>query len=345
MFDRLQRHTVEIYNLRNKEYEILRVKARDLIRVDRFDLFAKLYYARCRQTDYASACNVYDEHIRAFNPDLKEPGRDDKNSVEDFRKTFDSLLDNFSKYEFDESQSLVPISENGTILDGAHRVVALAYHNKEVVCVKFQDVIPKAVFNYDYFMSRGLSWSVCDVMAMEMINWIPNIHIACLWPKMVNKSFAIDRLRDEFVVGYQVNQRVSMKSMMELTRKVYSGQPWVTDNASVESKAMSCFDFNGTITFVAFSADTLEHVLSIKESIRRKYRLDKHALHITDTVEEARDLSHLILTEDGLRTWQMDYGIKFKLLSAIEERWMYFKKVQLINIKVAIARIIGYCIR
>ena len=42
VLERLQPHTVSIYHLANHEYEIQKVKARTLLTLDRFDIFAKL---------------------------------------------------------------------------------------------------------------------------------------------------------------------------------------------------------------------------------------------------------------------------------------------------------------
>lgn len=45
-FSLLQPHTVKLYNLECKEYEVQDVPARSLLVGSRFDLFAKLYYIR-----------------------------------------------------------------------------------------------------------------------------------------------------------------------------------------------------------------------------------------------------------------------------------------------------------
>ena len=62
----------------------------------RFDLFAKLYYIRHRQTDNVMAREVTTNTFKAFNPDLKEPGREDKNGYDDFIDAFDALIDDLT---------------------------------------------------------------------------------------------------------------------------------------------------------------------------------------------------------------------------------------------------------
>ena len=144
MIERLQKHTVDLYDLKNKDFELCKVPAHDLITVSRFDLFAKLIYIKYRKSKPHFAKKIYSEHIKAFNPDLKEPGRKDKNGLEDFITTFDKLIDYFENNEFDPEQSLIPVSENGEILDGSHRIAALAFFKKEVSILKFKNVHPVA---------------------------------------------------------------------------------------------------------------------------------------------------------------------------------------------------------
>ena len=147
-FSLLQPHTVTLYHLKEKSYSVENVKARTLLSPLRFDLYGKLYYAKHRHDDPTQARRVYIEHIKAFNPDGREPGRDDKTSFEDFISTFDSLLDYFKDNEFDENKSIVPVSSNGIILDGAHRLAALAYYDKEITIARFVDVVPVCQFDY-----------------------------------------------------------------------------------------------------------------------------------------------------------------------------------------------------
>src|SRR5690554_4995810 len=115
MISLVQQHTVDLYQLKEKTYEKLEVPAKSLITVNRFDLFAKMLYIKYRESNPALALDIYKSHIKAFNPDLKEPGREDKDGYQDFIKVFDDLIDYFQKNEFDENISVIPVSEDGVI--------------------------------------------------------------------------------------------------------------------------------------------------------------------------------------------------------------------------------------
>ena len=97
ILDKLQQHTIDIYNLANKSYEVKSVNARTLLTSARFDLFAKIYYIANKENNNTSAKEIYAEHIQAFNPDLKEPGRNDKNGIEDFINAFDNIGNNIAR--------------------------------------------------------------------------------------------------------------------------------------------------------------------------------------------------------------------------------------------------------
>lgn len=339
-----QSHTVTLYNLKEKTYTIERVKARSLLSPLRFDLFAKLYYARHRYDDSTQAHRVYIEHIKAFNPDGREPGRDDKTSFEEFTNTFDSLLDYFKDNDFDETKSIVPVSSDGIILDGAHRVAALAYYDKEVTIARFDEVVPVCQFNYLYFKKRGLSQEVSDIIANEVLLWIPDCFVACLWPKMGDdkkKQMAIERIKSFSTVFFVKRLHCTLSSFGTFIAKVYQRQSWVGSEkngfAGAMDKALNCYDTNKNIDFVFFqSYKTLDEILELKEEIRNLFLYGKHSLHITDNDEEAKDIAYYLLSKEGLSEWlykRNTLGYISLLRDIVREKVFIFKKVHWIRFK------------
>ncbi len=344
-FSLLQPHTVTLYNLKEKSYTIERVKARYLLSPLRFDLFAKLYYAKHRHDDSTQAYRVYMEHIKAFNPDGREPGRDDKTSFEDFKNTFDSLLDYFKDNDFDESKSIVPVSKDGIILDGAHRVAALAYYDKEVTIARFDDVVPVCQFDFQYFKERGLSQEVSDMIANEVLLWIPDCFVACLWPKMGDdkkKQLAVERIKGFSTVFFEKRLHCSLSSFGTFIAKVYQRQSWVGSEkngfAGAMDKALNCYDTNKNIDFVFFQSDkTLDVILELKEEIRNLFLYGKHSLHITDNDEETKDIAYYVLSKEGLSEWlykRNTLGYISLLRDIVREKVFILKKVHWIRFKI-----------
>lgn len=340
MLGLLQQHTIKIYDLDKKNFSRDKVKARSLLSSDRFDLYAKLFYIRNRKQNPTLAQKVYNEHILAFNPDGKEPGRDDKDGVDDFTQVFDELIDHFEKNEFDASVSIVPVDKNNNPLDGSHRVAALAYFDKEIDVLKFPEVEANAAFDYRYFLKRGLPVQYADEIARETIVYTSNLHIACLWPKMgnlSNKQFALDYLRNQFDVYYSKSISMPLTGLTRLIYESYKHQDWVGDASNdfkgARSKALSCYAPHGNVHVVLFQAKDLDLVVRAKETIRAHYQLDKHALHITDDDQEAKEMMQLVFTDEVKQFQNTSSQVKDK----VKEYVTIFKNVYWLNFKVKIA--------
>jgi len=341
MIDLLQAHTVDIYSLKDKEFKLGRVLARKLITFDRFDLFAKIAYIKYRRTNPEYAIRIYSNHIKAFNPDLKEPGRKDKNGIEDFIVAFDKLIDHFKEFEFDKNISLIPVSESGEILDGSHRVAALAYFNKKVDIIKFKGVQPVATFNYVYFIKKGLPINIADLITYEGIHFSNDTYVACLWPKLgskKNRFFALNYFNEHFQILYIKNAKMSLKNLGVFMYEIYKHQEWVGTNkdgfAGSRDKALKCFGGNKLTQFIIFKSSSLEKVLKAKETIRSHYNLEKHALHITDNDEETKEIAELIFID---KKYTLPSGIN-RFFERVNEFISVFKNVYMINLKVGVAK-------
>jgi len=342
MFDLLQKHTVDLYKLKEHSYEKQIVAAKSLLSAQRFDLFAKLFYIANREKNKALALQVYGDHIKAFNPDFKEPGRNDKNSLNDFVTAFDGLIDYFKNNEFDETVSMIPVSTSGDILDGSHRVAALAFYNKKITILKFKQVQFVSQFDYAYFQKRGLSSFVADKVALEALKYTDNMYTACLWPKMgkiKNRTYAMDIFNQHSKVLYIKDVSMSLKGLSDFMLYVYKNQNWVgtkDDNyAGVHDKALNCSNINNKIVrFVLFQSSSLELVQQTKEDIRTYYGLGKHVVHITDDKYETEDIANIIFTEASNK---FSNGLN-KLSDNFSEYKVFFKNVYILKVKIGIAR-------
>ena len=343
-FNLLQKHTVEIYQLKDKECYVHSVPARSLLKPQRFDLFAKLYYIRNVSTDRDIALRVYAEHIKAFNPDGREPGRDDKDGVWDFVSVFDGLIEHFRDNDFDDSKSVVPVGKNGVILDGAHRVAALAYFDKDVTIAQFDEVEPKCDFDYIYFKNRGLSWETADMIALEMVKWVDQLLAACVWPSTnaKQKSQALDYLAKSHVIAYRKDIRCDLRSMSNFVGYIYREQDWTLNPASVFDKASRVYG-KSPLTIAQFETDTdLESILEEKDRIRKVLGNGKDSLHITDNHEETLDIANMTLDPGRVRQWMTSQtiGVINKLCNSVQEQWTIFRKIHWISLMVRVSKLI-----
>lgn len=355
-FELFQEHTVKLYNLRNHPYIIQKVNARELLSVYRFDLFAKLFYACHRDENSELAREVYLKHIKAFNPDGKEPGRSDKHSFNDFIQTYDRLLDYFKDHDFDASRSVVPVSSDGIILDGAHRVAALAYYDKEVTIARFEDVVPVCQFDYYYFRQRGLIQEICDIIAKEVILWKKGCYVACLWPRMGNdhqKVLAKNLISEHGTIFYTKTFTVSFESFRTFIGYIYRMEPWVgteqNDFEGIRKKSKHCYVKGNKMEFCFFySEESISEITDLKEEIRNLYFWGKHSIHITDNNDETAEIASYVLDYNGLEKWAFKGDNKrFQLIKMyLAEQFYIMKNVRLIRLKTYIAnRICKYLLR
>jgi hypothetical protein len=331
MIKLLQKHTIDLYSLEEKKHEKVVIQARELLSTKRFDLFAKLAYIRYRKENPELGIRIYKEHIKAFNPNLKEPGREDKNNFNDFINTYNSLIDCFEKEDFDENTSLIPVSGDNIILDGSHRVASLIYFNKNVSILKFNDVFPNCHHDYLYFFKRGVSKFVMDRIAFEAANHFKDLYIACLWPKLGNRKdrkFAIDYFNQNFDVLYQKDTIMSLSNLSRFIKTIYKAQSWTNSDQNVRDKSLNCYGKNKLVQFVVFRAKSLDEVLIAKDNIRDYYKIEKHALHITDDMFETKELMELVLTDKVKLFTSKDSRILDDIKTIIEFRksyWILFK--------------------
>lgn len=343
-YDLLQSHTVEIYHLRDHVGRISRIPARSLLKPQRFDLFAKLYYIDNIESNKEQALRIYVEHIKAFNPDGREPGRDDKNGVSDFVDAFNQLISRFKQEDFDETQSVVPVDKNGVILDGAHRVAALAYFDRHVVVAQFDDVVSKCDFDYLYFRNRAMPWSLCDIIALEMTKWLDTLMVACIWPSVNNnqRRDVVDIIRTQHGIAYAKDFKCDLKSLSRLIGYIYRHQEWTMDSDSVMDKAARVYG-RACLSLVFFTANcSLDQVIKEKESIRSKLGRGKDSLHITDNSIETRDIAQVTLDKDRILFWtQNTVASRYNTLSfKAKEHWFIFKKKYWLSFKVFIYNLI-----
>lgn len=343
-FNLLQKHTVEIYQLKSHECSIKRVQARTLLKPQRFDLFAKLFYISNVSTHQDEALRVYAEHIKAFNPDGREPGRDDKNGAQDFVSVFNEIIELFRNNEFDENVSVVPVDKNGIILDGAHRIAALAYFDKSVTIAQFDDVEAKCDFDYTYFKNRGLAWDIADIVALEMAEWVEQLLVACLWPSTTpkQKSLVLDKLDKSHSIAYRKDIRCDLRSLTNFVGYIYRGQDWTQNPSYVLDKASRVYG-KSALSIVLFSSETpLESILKEKDAIRQLLGKGKDSLHIADNHEETLDIASVTLDQNKMSQWMTNQTLNFvnEVSNYLKENWLIFRKIHWISFKVWVYNLI-----
>lgn len=139
------------------------MERRDIyLHANRFDLIIKIVYIYFHVViKHIPQCILlsYTEHIRVWNG-FKEFCNDkdrrmndyykackQKNSKEDFLKSYHNLTDNLRNHGFNPYTSSIPVDVNGFLINGAHRLASIIVLSQSA-CV--QHLSYKKVFMVDY---------------------------------------------------------------------------------------------------------------------------------------------------------------------------------------------------
>ena len=144
----------------------MKKEAIQLIVPKRFDLIAKYLYA----CSFINKDNFFDwhkelyiRHIEALSGgNFREPGQPWKNSCKKYIESFNALIVSIYEHGFDETISTVPLSENGVILDGAHRVAVGATLDTTIDCVY---AVGECNFNSFFFRKQYLKKRMLEYWA------------------------------------------------------------------------------------------------------------------------------------------------------------------------------------
>lgn len=286
---------------------IRRFPARDLITPERFDLMAKYAYAEylLEGRESAFAEELYTKHIEAFSGgSFKEPGNESKNSAEAYRKMFRELIDSIKTSGYD-SRYPVPVGTHRIIGDGAHRVAASAYLEREVAA-EFDANEPN--YNYEFFRSMYLDERYLDYIALKYVESSGHdVHVLCLWPAAFKDPEGVSKALQcisESAVVFRKTVHLSYNGMKNLMIQLYESFEWIGSPEDgfkgVYGKLDPCYEKNGTIeVFVIECSD--EAIRVLKERVRECFTLMNHSCHSSDTRQDALDMARILLNDHSIQ--------------------------------------------
>lgn len=288
-------------DLAQDSYEVKTIKAKSLLTHTRFDLVFKLLCLEMMGREVKFAKEIYKEHIRAFSlGKFTEPGNEDKNSLERFIEEFYNTFEDIKANGFDSSKTLIPLSKNGSIANGSHRVASAIYLSKDVECVEID--ADDHVYDYKFFYSRNVPSEMLDVVATKFVEYADNVHIAFLWPTAKGHEEKIESIIPNIV--YRKEMLLTPNGAHNLLSQIYYGEEWLgnveDDFRGSKGKLVECFKSFEPVRVIAFQADNLDEALKIKEKVREIFNVGKHSIHITDTKEESIRLARVVFNDNSI---------------------------------------------
>lgn len=313
----ISNRVIDYYNINeNTLYVIEEVPARTLLRPERIDVLLKLYYieSRVENCSLEYATKVFLEQVKAITAFTnKEAGQADKQSAQAFISTFDKLIDSFKCEGYDKSISIIPVSSEGIILDGAHRLACAIYFDQVVTIVRFPHIkiggtFQPTIYDQNYFKRFLLKDEYIELAIHQYVKYAKgNIYIACFWPVANNeekRNEAISTIYKNYPVIYKKECKLSYKAFCKFTAQVYMHDVWVgsieNDFAGSENKAMLTYRQGSPVTFVIFEGGSKEETLKLKDEIREIFNIGKHSVHITDNTQETKIITDIILNTNSM---------------------------------------------
>ena len=169
---------------RNQKLEVEYVDGTAFLKSERLDLVSKLFYidSREKKRNIQLAKELYREHLRAFTKGtFQEPGSEEKNSLQQYYRAFDELIEDAKMHGLCAERSVVPVGNNDSILDGSHRTAIAIYYHLPLPVVRISGI--QKTYNYEFFKSRGLKQRYLDFMAYLFLLYSENSYVAFLWPR------------------------------------------------------------------------------------------------------------------------------------------------------------------
>ena len=283
------------------------IRAAELLHPLRFDLCAKHIYARWREekigTDWGR--NLYREHILAMNLGVEHSPR--KVDVDEFVRAYDSLLASIGNKEegggFDDSLSVVPVDQNGILMDGAHRTAACLFFGIPLTIARINRAassLPRSFdVSFDFFKTRGLPSNYLDFMSLEYARLSEDSYLAVIFPAASQIEQMENALREkcEIVCGKTIKVRGRFAAA-NIIRQIYPCESWIGNLSNgfegVHEGAVYRFAGGDELKILLLRADSLDDVKNAKEKARTIAGVDNYSIHITDNHAENALLGKIV---------------------------------------------------
>ena len=316
---------VNEYRIGNEEIIPEWIDARELLVGCRLDLAAKIAYVKAykEETGMEWAEELYKKHILALSGG-NERGNNKKNTVYDYIRIFKKLIDDISLNGIDPNKSVIPVGEDSSIMDGAHRVAIAIYLGIKVPIIRLLKV--KSNYGYEFFKERMLEDIFLDYMVLEFIKWKKDAYSLCVWPKVGNSQYLPkmeDILRREGDIVYKKRVELSYSGLCNLMIEIYKEFEWIgkleNNYKGTIYKADLCYIPSSPMWYYVVNIDSLEHIQMVKEEIRSLFQVEKSSIHTTDTWKESINIGKMLLS---------DLSIQFLNVAKPYERSFYFNKIK-----------------
>ncbi|MEX2410680.1 MAG: hypothetical protein WD607_04790 [Candidatus Paceibacterota bacterium] len=329
----LGQHFLECHKIKNDELiKVYAVDPKKLLHYKRIDIIPKIRFAEdfLKSSWRSRTIEDYKKIISCFSfGKFQEPGDPYKNSFESYLDKFKELINNISMNGFNTEKSVIPVGENGIIIDGSHRVAAAIALNKKVAVAYFPNI--KVDYGVDFFRKRGLEEEDIEAFILDYMARKEDHQTFLLWSKLSKKERkqAVKILEEQSGgIIYKQTYNIKFQALMNLVALTYEGDSWVgnPDNkfAGAERKAHKVSrGKTGDLTMVIVDDNTEKHVSDVKKYIRTELKCENDGCHSTDSYKESSLVAQYLLNSNTRH--MLSYGKPFHYPKLVK-RILRFRK-------------------
>jgi len=308
----------------NDSFVISRIDSQSLFSAGRFDLGVKTFLAEClmEERELNFARDSYLAHLAVWNGLFEITSR--KYGAEQYLEKFAALVSARSEINF--NSMLLPVDQNMTLIDGAHRCSVAAITDQIVQVVRSKGTSNS--YDYQFFakcfeevmpqQARLLS----DLMAFYFCKYRKSARCICIMPS-TDGQYADEieeKIQRQSKIFYKRNLRCTSKYFETLILHLYMHDPnrWVGSFDAgfhgCRDKAQRCYhpDQDLAIYFVEDLPEASSRTL--KEEIRGLFPLANDSCHVNDSHEETMRLAGFVLNPATQIQEQVDLYSKFAKL-------------------------------
>ncbi|CRL66318.1 hypothetical protein [Proteus vulgaris] len=316
-----------IYNLIDSRFnkiefidnDIVYRSPNELINKNRIDIPIKIKYIESIVNDNNINYfrSLYKKTISYFSDDLFfEPGDSQKKTFKDFDNIFLELYNDIKKHGFLLEKGVIPLSQDGVILDGAHRVAVAFILGIDIPTIRLNIESPN--FGVNFFKKKGATKEEILNFIRVNILYNKNLRAAIIWPYNNSNIEDIKNLYPSILHTENIN--LNLNGVRNLCLLCYSKESWIGDYSNkwigIKNKADFCYIPNKKTTFFIYETNDNQNDILLKEKVRKLSDGSKNNIHTTDNIEETQYILNILLRNEANLILN---NLNLKILSELEK--------------------------
>ena len=302
------------------------IEPHKLITRNRIDVILKLLYLKLKILGAKKISKkIYQKHIFYITNGLYTEKGSSKVSLKNYIDEFDSIFKSLKNSGFDSNISKIPLSNEGCISNGSHRLAASIYLNIPKVKVEMTDD-EQHIYDYKFFINRGISKELIELAVVEFLDLTDNNFIAIIWPSANKKLNYINEFPE---IIYEKKIILNPRAAQNFVAEIYKEHKWVgsfeNGYGGAISKVSETFKDYTYLHLIFVKDDSLIRVQKRKELLREKFKIGKASIHITDNTIETREIGNIVLNDNSIHF--MKYGIPYKFSSIFKNLKLFRERL------------------